>query len=43
MRPIGSWAITWSRPSGVPPVKRSILSVSMIPGQMALIRMFEAA
>jgi hypothetical protein len=28
---------------GVPPVKRSIISVSMIPGQMALIRMFEAA
>jgi hypothetical protein len=43
IRPIGSWAMTLSRSSGVPPVKRSIISVSMMPGQMALIRMFDEA
>ena len=42
MRPMGSWAMTLSRPSAVPPVKRSIISVSMMPGQMALMRMFDA-
>jgi hypothetical protein len=38
IRPIGSCAITAGRPSGgVPPLKRCIISVSMMPGQMALI------
>ena len=41
--PIGSWPMTLSRFSEVPPVKRSIISVSMMPGHMALIRMFDAA
>ena len=43
MRPIGSWAMTAARPSSVSPVKRRIISVSMIPGQMALMRMSWAA
>jgi hypothetical protein len=43
IRPIGSCAITASRPSGVPPLKRCIIAVSMIPGQMALTRMLDAA
>jgi len=43
MRPMGSWAMTLSRPSSVPSVKRSIISVSTMPGQMALIRMFDPA
>src|SRR2546423_1709614 len=40
--PIGSralaLAISLSRPSGVPPLKRSIIGVSMIPGHTALVR-----
>src|SRR5688572_5220863 len=36
IRPIGSCAITSARPSGVPPLKRCIIAVSMIPGQMAV-------
>jgi len=35
--------MTLSRPSVVPSVKRSIISVSMMPGQMALIRMCDPA
>src|SRR5947209_16220577 len=38
IRPAGSSAITLARPSAVPPVKRSIIGVSMYPGQMALMR-----
>ncbi|HEY6523568.1 MAG TPA: hypothetical protein VIY10_07355 [Solirubrobacteraceae bacterium] len=34
---------TAARPSSVSPVNRRIISVSMMPGQMALMRMFEAA
>jgi hypothetical protein len=41
--PIGSWEITAWRPSGVPPEKRSIIAVSMIPGQIALMRIFDCA
>jgi hypothetical protein len=36
--PIGSWASTAWRPSGVSPKTRSIMWVSMMPGQTALIR-----
>ena len=36
-------AITLSPPSGVPPLKRSIIGVLMIPGHRALMRMFELA
>jgi hypothetical protein len=43
IRPIGSCAITLSRPSVVPPVNRCIISVSMIPGQTVLMRMFDDA
>jgi len=43
MRPMGSWAITSARPASLPPVNRSIMLVSMIPGQMALMRMLSAA
>ncbi len=43
MRPMGSWAMTRARPSSVPPLNRSIIGVSMMPGQIALIRMFCAA
>src|SRR4051794_22829558 len=39
MRPIGSWPMTAARPSSVSPVKRRIISVSMMPGQTALMRM----
>src|SRR5699024_7953701 len=38
MRPTGSWAMTRARPSGVPPEKRPIIGVSMMPGQIALMR-----
>src|SRR5205085_11196559 len=38
MRPTGSCAITLSRPSEVPPLKRSIIGVSMIPGHTAFTR-----
>src|SRR2546430_16044475 len=38
IRPTGSSAITLARPSGVPPVKRPIIGVSMYPGQTALMR-----
>ncbi len=41
IRPTGSCAITIFRPSGVPPLKRSIIGVSMIPGHTALTRMFD--
>jgi hypothetical protein len=41
--PIGSIAITFPRPSEVPPVKRLIISVSINPGQSALTRMFDCA
>jgi hypothetical protein len=41
--PTGSCAITLSRPSGVPPLKRSIIGVSMIPGHTALMRIFDFA
>jgi hypothetical protein len=43
IRPIGSWAITSAWPSGVPPLKRCIIAVSMIQGQMAFTRMLDAA
>ena len=36
-RPIGSWAITLCCPSVVPPVKRSISGVAMMPGHTALL------
>lgn len=39
MRPTGSWAMTRARPSGVPPEKRPVIGVSMMPGQIALILM----
>jgi hypothetical protein len=35
--------MTAARPSSLSPVKRRIISLSMMPGQMALMRMFEAA
>jgi len=35
--------MTLSRSLGVSPVKRSIISVSMMPGQIALIRMLDDA
>src|SRR5207244_5903568 len=41
--PIGSSEITLARPSGVPPVKRAIIGVSIYPGQTALTRMFDDA
>ena len=41
--PTGSCAITACRPSAVPPLKRSIIGVSMIPGHTALMRMFDGA
>jgi hypothetical protein len=43
IHPIGSCAITRSRPSAVPPVNRCIISVSTIPGHTALMRMFDDA
>jgi hypothetical protein len=43
IRPIGSCAITASRPSEVPPVNCCIISVSMMPGQTALTRMLDCA
>ena len=43
IRPTGSSETTLARPSGVPPVKRPIIGVSMYPGQTALMRMFCAA
>jgi putative SOS response-associated peptidase YedK len=43
IRPTGSHAITLSRPSGVPPLKRSIIGVSMIPGHTAFTRIFDFA
>ena len=39
IRPTGSCATTLARPSGVPPLKRSIIGVSMIPGHTAFTRM----
>jgi hypothetical protein len=42
IRPIGSCAVIAARPSGVPPLTRWIIAVSVMPGQMALIRMLEA-
>src|SRR3954471_6356797 len=41
--PIGSSAITLARASALRPAKRSIIGVSMYPGQTALIRTFFAA
>jgi hypothetical protein len=43
IRPTGSCAITRSRPSGVPPLKRSIIGVSMMPGHTTFTRMFDFA
>lgn len=43
IRPTGSCAITLSLPSGVPPLKRSIIGVLMIPDHTALMRMFGLA
>src|SRR5438128_10853252 len=43
IRPIGSCAITLSRPSGVPPLNRSIIGVLMIPGHTAFTRIFDFA
>src|SRR5205823_5755105 len=43
IRPTGSCAITLSCPSGVPPVNRCIIGVSMIPGHTAFTRMFDCA
>src|SRR3712207_1128943 len=43
IRPIGSCAITLPRPSGVPPLKRSIIGVSTMPGHTTFTRMFDFA
>src|SRR5881227_4053400 len=43
IRPTGSCAITLSRPSGVPPLNRCIIGVSMIPGHTAFTRIFDCA
>lgn len=42
-RPMGSSAIRASRPPGVLSAKRWIISVSMMPGQTALTRTWDAA
>jgi len=43
MRPMGSWSRIALLPSVVVPKTRSIMWVSMMPGQMALMRMPELA
>jgi hypothetical protein len=43
IRPIGSKAIMFAMPSGVSPVKRDIIEVSVMPGHIAFTRMFDFA
>jgi hypothetical protein len=43
IRPTGSHAIIRARPSSVLPLNRSIIGVSMMPGQIAFTLMFDAA